>query len=490
MGQWKKLIYGNASNLCIFTGLDRIIDHFFDFYDMLKKFCIFFFIMGCFHGLYAQKRQNLDKIAAIVGDNIIQRTEIERNLQPVIQENPSLKDNPDIRCNLVEQLVTERLLLIQAALDSLVVQDGEIDQQMNQRLNALMQRNFGGDQEKLEKFLGKSLLEYKEELRPEFLNQQLAQQMQSKIVGKVAVTPAEVNAYYYGLPKDSIPLLGTQVEIGQIVKFPVFSEKAKQIVRDKLNSIRDRIKNGEKFETMALLYSQDPGSTNRGGDLGFQSRGTFVKQFEAVAFRLKPGEISQPVETEFGFHLIQSIERRGEQVHLRHVLIVPEYEKSDLDSAKFKLDSIYKYMLNKKITFPVAAATYSDDDQSKINAGMISREPILLDQLAQAEQSKPSLFSVVDTMKTGTFTSPMLFDVGGPSTKKGYRIVYLKSKFLPHRASLTLDYPKIQSFALQVKQRKVLQEWVAKKKQSTYIKIDPEFLACPTIKSWYKTNEL
>ncbi len=444
----------------------------------------------CSSEIRGQEKQNLDKLAAVVGDNVILKSEIERNLQPSIQENPNLRFNKEIRCTVLEQLITEKFLLIQAAIDSVVVQEGEVDQMMNQRLNALMQRNFGGDQEKLEKFLGKSLLEYKEDLRPEFLNQQLAQQMQSKIVGKVTVSPAEVTKFFNSLPVDSIPLLGTEVQIGQIVKFPTYSDKAKQIVKEKLNSIRDRIKNGEKFETMALLYSQDPGSTNKGGDLGFQGRGTFVKQFEAVAYRLKPGEMSQPVETEFGFHLIQSIERRGEQVHLRHILISPEYEQGDLDSARSKLDTVYKYMNLKRISFPVAAASYSDDDQSKINAGMISRDPIPLDQLSQAEQSKPSLFSVVDTMKSDTYTKPMEFVSGGGTPKKGFRIVYLKTKILPHKASLLLDYPRIQNFALQSKQRKILQQWVEKKRKSTYIKIDSQYSDCGVIQSWYKSPEL
>lgn len=457
---------------------------------MMRKFVLGILLSSFVLSLSAQQKQNLDKLAAVVGDNIILKSELERYVQPLIQENPSLRGSKEVRCSALDRLITEKFLLIQAGIDSVVVQDAEVDQQMNQRLNALMQRNFGGDQEKLEKFLGKSLLEYKEELRPEFLNQQLAQQMQGKIVGKVTVTPSEVAKFFNALPQDSIPLLGTEVQIGQIVKYPVYSDKAKKIVKDKLNEIRDRIKNGEKFETMAILYSQDPGSTNKGGDLGFQGRGTFVKQFEAVAYRLKPGEISQPVETEFGFHLIQSIERRGDQVHLRHILITPEFEQGDLDSARSKLDTIYKYMVNKKITFPVAAALYSDDDQSKINAGMISREGIPLDQLSQAEQSKPSLFSIVDTMKAGTFTSPQEFVGGGPSPKKGFRIVYLKSKVLPHRASLLLDYPRIQNFALQSKQNKVLQEWVEKKRHSTYIRVDPQYTDCPVISSWYKGQGL
>jgi len=457
---------------------------------MLRKLVLFIFFTGMISGLFAQSKQNLDKLAAVVGDNIILKSEIERNLQPIIQENPALKNSKEVRATVLDQLITDKLLLIQAAIDSVTIQDGEVDQQMNQRLNALMQRNFGGDQEKLEKFLGKSLLEYKEELRPEFYNQQLAQEMKGKLVGKITITPSEVNKFYNNLPADSVPLLSTEVQIGQILKYPVFSEKAKKAVRDKLNDIRDRIRNGEKFETMAILYSQDPGSTNKGGDLGFQGRGTFVKQFEAVAYRLKPGEISQPVETEFGFHLIQSIERRGEQVHLRHILITPEYEQADLDSAKAKMDTLYKYLVAKKITFPVAAANYSDDDQTKINAGMISRDPIPLDQLSQAEQSKPSLFSIVDTMKQGNFSVPHEF-LGGPQgSKKGFRIVFLKSKVLPHRASLLMDYPRIQNFALQAKQMRILQDWISKKRSNTYIRIDSEYTDSPIIKSWYKAPGL
>ncbi len=447
---------------------------------------ISFLVISSYGALFAQKMFSADKIVSVVGDKVILESDVQKQLLQEQQDNAALKSNPNAHCLLLSGLMTKKLLLIQAAIDSVTVEDADVDNEMNQRFNVMMRTNFNGDQEKMEAFLGKSLLEYKEEIRPEVAENKLAQKMQAKLVEKVTVSPAEVTQFYKALPKDSIPLIGTEVLVGQIIRNPKFNEQEKQAARDKVSDLRDQIKKGKKFETMALLYSMDPGSSSHEGDLGFISRGSMVKEFEAIAFRLKPGELSQPVETEFGYHLIQVVERRGNQIHVRHILITPTLTQSDLDSARIKLDTVYRQLKAKKLNFAQAAVLYSDDESTKGNAGIISQNAVALTQLEQDDHTKPTMFAVIDTMKAGDITPPLEFTFTQQG-KKGFRLVYLKSKTDPHKADLTLDYSRIQNFALQAKQKRMLDEWVVRKRRSTYIKIDAGYLKCSEMQDWAKS---
>ncbi len=452
---------------------------------MIKRITFFILFLACIKPAYSQKLISADKVIAVVGDKAILESDVQKELINQGQENPELLKNPNAKCMLLTDIMTKKLLLIQAAIDSVTVDDAEVNNEMNQRFSVMMRNYYGGDQEKMEAVLGKSLLEYKEEVRPDVYANKLAQRMRGKLVEKVTVSPADVTKFYTG-SKDSIPLISTEVVVAQIVKTPKSSLKEKQAARSKLMDIREQVRNGKKFETMALLYSQDPGSASKEGDLGFASRGTFAKEFEATAYRLKPGELSQPVETEFGYHMIQVMERRGNQIHVRHILIIPELSQADLDSAKTVLDSTYKQIKQKKITFGQGAVLYSDDDQSKGNAGMIYPTALPLDQLEQVIHTKPSIFSVVDSMKQGDVTPAMEY-AQTEGNKRGFRLVYLQTKTQPHKANLQQDYARIQGFALQAKQGKVFNEWVNRKKINTYIKIDPDYLSCPLMKSWTKT---
>lgn len=456
---------------------------------MIKRITFFLLFLACVAPAFAQKSISADKVVAVVGDKAILESDIQKELINEGQENPEILKNPNARCILLSDLMTKKLLLIQAAIDSVTVEDAEVDNDMNSRFNIMMRNYYGGDQEKMESVLGKSLLEYKEEVRPEVYANKLSQKMRAKLVEKVSVSPADVTKFY-NTSKDSIPLIGTEVVVAEIIKNPKASAKEKQAAREKLMDIREQIRAGKKFETMALLYSQDPGSSSKEGDLGFASRGTYAKEFEATAYRLKPGELSLPVETEFGYHLIQVVERRGNQIHARHILIIPEVSQADLDSAKTVLDSAYRQIKSKKITFGQGAVLYSDDDQSKGNAGMIYPTALPLEQLEQVIHTKPTIFSVVDTMKAGDLT-PALAYSAAEGNKRGFRLVNLTSKTSPHKADLAQDYARIQTFAMQAKQSKVFFDWVERKKLVTYIKIDSDYLQCAGMKSWIKkTNRL
>lgn len=451
---------------------------------MIKRITFFILFLACIQPAFSQKTISADKVVAVVGDKEILESDIQKQLINEGQENPEILKNPNAKCLLLSDLMTKKLLLIQAAIDSVTVDEADVDNDMNQRFNVMMKNYYGGDQEKMEAVLGKSLLEYKEEVRPDVHANKLSQKMRGKLVEKVTVSPADVTKFYNS-SKDSIPLIGTEVVVAQIIKTPKPSAKEKQTARDKLVDLREQIKHGKKFETMALLYSQDPGSSSKEGDLGFALRGTFAKEFEAVAYRLKPGELSMPVETEFGYHLIQVLERRGNQIHARHILIIPEVSQSDLDSAKILLDSAYKQIKSKRINFAQGAVLFSDDDQSKGNAGMIYPTALPLDQIEQVIHTKPTIFSVVDTMKAGDVT-PALEYSQAEGNKKGFRLVNLASKTSPHKADLVQDYARIQAFALQAKQGKIFSDWVERKKLVTYIKIDAEYLQCKDMKSWVK----
>ena len=405
----------------------------------------------------AQKK-SLDKVAAVVGSSIILQSEIElQYAQYLAQGNPA---NPDVKCGILQSLLSQKILGQQAIIDSVTVTEDQIDGEIERRLRAMTGR--AGGQERLEEFLGRSLIQYKDEIRPDIKEMLVAQKMQAKITENVAVTPLEIKRYFDAIPKDSLPFFNTEVEIAEIFLAPKLNKQEKEVFHDKAEVLRLRIKNGEDFATLASLYSQDPGSAREGGDLGFMDRTSLVKEFAATAFKLKPGELSQVIETEFGFHVLQLIERRGEQVNVRHILIKTEPTPASLDRAKAHADSIYQQLTDKKIDFAAAASLHSDNNDTKYNGGM--------------------MLNAENVQKVGSISKPFLFT--GADGKRGYRILSLKSKTGPHRASLEQDYPKIKEVAFEDKNNRTISEWFEKRRKITYIKIDAEYQTCSELSGW------
>lgn len=426
------------------------------------------------------KKKSLDKVAAVVGSSIILQSEIELQYsQYLAQGNPP---NPNVKCSILQGLLSQKILGQQAIIDSVSVDDSQIDNEIERRLRAMTGR--AGGQDKLEEFLGRSLIQYKDEIRPDIKEMLVAQKMQAKITEHVAVTPLEVRRYFDAIPKDSLPFFNTEVEIGEIVIHPKLNKGEKESFNDKAEALRLRIKGGEGFSTLAKLYSQDPGSAREGGDLGFMDRTSLVKEFAATAFKLKDGELSKVIETEFGFHVLQLIERRGEQVHVRHILIKTEPTPASLDRAKAHSDSIYTQILDKKIDFGAAAALYSDNNDTKYNGGMMLNAENVQSRTTFIPTDKldPQVFLTVDTMKVGSLSKPTLFTQ--PDGKKVYRFFSLKSKTGPHQASLDLDYPKIKEVAFEDKNNRTISEWFEKRRKVSYIKIDAEFQICPELSGW------
>jgi peptidyl-prolyl cis-trans isomerase SurA len=383
-------------------------------------------------------------------------------------------------------MLSQKLLSQQAVIDSIKVEEDQIDDEINRRMRTMISRAQG--QDKLEEFLGRSIIQYKDEIRPDIKEQLVAQKMQQKITEKVEVTPLDVKRFYEAIPKDSLPNYNTEVEIGEIVIHPKLTKKEKEFYKDKAEGLRLRIKGGDSFGTLARLYSQDPGSAREGGELGFFDRQTMAKEFTSWSFKLKEGELSPVFETEFGFHFLEVLERRGEQVRVRHILIIPESTNESLRRDKSEIDSVYNLVITKKLDFGTAASLNSDNNETKFNGGMLMNSDGVSARTTFIPTDKldPKIFLTVDTMKVGSYSTPEIFvDNRG---KSAYHFFYLKSKTPPHVANLDQDLPKIKDAAYESRVNKTVSEWFDKRRKSTYIKISPDFLTCDELKDWVKPN--
>jgi len=428
------------------------------------------------------RTHTLDKIVGVVGSSIILESDVEMKyqLQYLAQGNPP---NPDIKCQILQGLLTQKLLAQQAVIDSIDVKDDEVDADVDRRMRGMIQR--AGGQDRLEQFLGRSVIQYKDEIRPDLKEELVAQKMQQKITTNVNTTPEDVKNFFNKIQKDSLPTFNKEVEVGEIVFNPKLNNAEKEAYRQKAEDLLKRVKAGEDFSALARLYSQDPGSAPQGGDLGFNDRSTFVKEFTAWAFKLKAGEISPVFESDFGFHFLQVVERRGEQVHVRHILIVPVTTQASLDRAKAKADSVYDQMMhNKGIDFSTMAAYYSDNKDTKYNGGMMLNADNVDTRTTfiPTDRLDPQVALAVDTMKVGSISKPQLFT--GQDGKKSYKILYLKSTTNAHKANLEQDYPKIKEYATNDKINRTVSEWFQKKRKLTFIKIDPQYQSCPSLKGW------
>jgi peptidyl-prolyl cis-trans isomerase SurA len=432
-----------------------------------------------------KKGKVVDRIVAVVGEKIVLQSDLEEQFRQIIASGVAI-DN-ETRCDVVEDLIFQKLLLMQAEKDSVTVPEGQVQSELERRIKFFVSQI--GSEKKLEAFYEKSISEIKADFHDIVKDQLLMQTMQSKITENIKVTPADVRRFYESIPKDSLPFINAEYEIAQIVKNPPVSEEEINRVRQRLREFRERILAGEDFGTLAYLYSEDPGSARENGELGFMARGTLVPEFSAVAFNLEKGEISGIVQTEFGYHLIQMVERRGQEVNVRHILLKPKVKSTDMLIAKNFLDSI-KTLISTvdTLTFEKAATLFSEDKETKNNSGYINN-PITgfnkfeMNDLSQVE---PGLFFMIGNMKKGEISAPEIFTKRDGS--KAYRLIYISNIIEPHRANMDQDYQKIQAVAMQEKQEKELSEWVNKKMGNYYIKIDDDFKTCPFRHNWTVKN--
>ncbi len=440
----------------------------------LKLSFLFIFLAAI---LQAQP-QLLDKVAAVVGKNPLLLSEIETNLLQQ-KERVELKENA--RCRVFEDLLFQKLLLSQADRDSIVVADGEVDNELNRRIQYYV--GMLGSEEKFEAFYGKRISVFKDELRDDVRDQLMAQKMQQKITGDSKLTPSEVRAFFNTIPTDSLPIINSELEIAHIVKMPPVSDEAKAAAREQLEGLRKRVLEGESMSVLAALYTEDVASSKTGGYYEF-GRGQMVPEFEAVAFRLKPGEVSEIFSSPYGMHFIQLIARKGEMVQARHILMSPKISQLDIMKARERLDSIQKLIIDGVITFKDAALKYSDDKDTKQNSGLIVNPAAgstkwEIEELGQTDQQ---IVFILDKMQVDEVTPVMQYV--SPDAKQGWRIIQLKSRTDPHKANMKDDYTKLLNMATFEKQKKAIKEWIAKKSKTTYIKLDEEFSGCKLEYNW------
>lgn len=460
---------------------------------MRKRFVLLFAALTLTVVVMAQepKLQVVDKVVAVVGKNIILQSDIESQYVQYRMQGNFEGSGSAMRCAILEELMFQKLMLNQAEMDSLNVTDAEVDAELNRRISELIGR--AGSQEKLESIFNKTMSEIKEELRRLVKEKSLQDQVRANILKGVVVTPAEVKKFYRDLPADSIPMVDDQYEILQIVKRPPVSIDEKLAVKDQLYQIRKKILDGEaNFSTMAVLFSEDPGSASKGGELGFTGRGEFAPEFEMVAFNLREGEISEVVETQFGFHIIQLIERRDDYVNCRHILMTAKVPVEALEKAQHELDSAAQLIRNGDMTFEEACLQFSDDD-SKVNGGYIVNPMggyrITLQDIQELERYPSfgefkNLAFVVSRLAVGTVSDPLPMVTN--DNKDAFRLVMVKNKIPAHKANLNDDYALIQSWALNMKNQEVISNWIKNKVKKAYVKVDEDYMDCDFQFEWQK----
>lgn len=427
---------------------------------------------------FAQEEQVIDQVVAVVGKGIILESDIENQyinykMQGGLSGSPSEK-----RCMILEDILYQKLMVTQAEYDSIEISDIQVDSEIDRRIQMFIGQF--GSQEKLEEYYGKTMVEIRMELHDIIGEQLLAQQVQQGIVAGVTVTPSEIRSFYRTMPSDSIPLIVTEYVIAQIVKKPPINVEEKLRVKEQLLDLRKRVLDGENFSTLAILYSQDPGSAKKGGELGFYGRGQLYPEFEAVAFKLKEGEVSNLVDTEAGYHILQMIERKGDFVNVRHILLAPKVSPSDLLKAKNELDSIAQLIRADSITFEYAVEAYSDGDNK--NSGGLLLNPYTGSTTYEAEQLDPQVSFVIEKMKVGELSNPVPMKT--EDNKDAYRILLLKKKTKPHKANLKEDYSRIQEWALQQKKRETIDDWINSMAKETYVRIIEDYQNCVFAHEW------
>lgn len=414
----------------------------------------------------------IDEIVAKVDDHIILLSDIEYMYLDMASRGAI--GGPHPRCQVLQSLITSKMLLAIAEVDSVEVQDFEVESQLERRMQYFIAQS-GGSADALEEYYGKTLADIRDEMRDDMKDQMVAQRMKDKISEDVTITPSEVKKFFNRIPHDSLPYFSEEVEVSQIVRIAKIGKEQKKDVQSKLFDIKRQIENGADFGELAKKYSMDPGSARTGGELpGWYKRGELAPEYEAACFQMKVGEISDPIETDFGFHLIQLLERRGNEFRSRHILIIPSSSDLDIGQADHELDSIRQLVLDDKLVFEKAAKDFSDDKISAPSGGYFlddqGSKRISVDQL------DPTVFFMLDTMKVGSISKPVSFRM--PDGKEAVRIIYYKDRFEPHQADLKVDWQKIQMAALNEKRRMAEQEWVMDSKDRVYIYINDDYKNC------------
>lgn len=421
----------------------------------------------------------IDGIVAVVGKSIIMRSDLEKHFKDYTSQFKTVEDPEEIYCSILENLVYTKLMVNQAEIDSIEISDEEVDYRINMKMSYFLQQT-GGDVKYIENYFNKSMSEIKKDMRELMNEQALTEQVQSNITSSITVTPSEVQQFASNISPDSMPMVSTSYQFGEIVKIPPVSDEEVKEVKDRLNNYRERVLRGEKFGGLARLYSDDPGSASRGGDLGFVERGTLYPEFEAVAFNLKSGEISQVVKTQAGYHIIQMIERRGESIRVAHILLQPKPSTDEQVKAITYLDSVRKVIIDEKLTFEEAAKRFSEGP-TRLNGGMVVN-PYNSSLTFDRQSLDDATYTTVGKLIPGEYSEcvPFVNEDG----IMAYRLIYLKEKVAEHKANLVEDYDMIKNAALEQKKYDAMEKWVLDKVKVTNIKISEQYRFCPFVSKW------
>jgi len=452
-------------------------------YSAIRTFFLSSFILLA-GALCAQpKKVVADKIAAVVGDRIILQSDVRNSVADMARRGENLP--PNAECMIMEQAVVSKVMMLQAEKDSLPVTEEDVEADLDNRIRSYV--NQFGSQEAVEEIAGKTIYQIKDDARESVREQKLAASMQRKIVENVRITPVEVKAWFEKIPKDSLPFYESELEIGQIILYPKASRDLEQYIIGEMNNYRRQIElKLTNFEQLAKRVSEDPGSKDRGGQYQLnRNEKTWDPVFLSTSFRLKEGEISPPVKSKFGFHIIQMVQRNGDDAIVRHILRIPPVTSDELDQAKRKLDTVRSKIIAGTLTFNEGAAKYSDEESAKYTGPYLTNRDgstfVTIDQLDK------DMVSLLAKLKPGDYSMPVAYE--NEQGKKGVRIVHLKSRSTPHRMNFQDDYSKIAQFALEEKKAKVMEKWIQNKLETYYVKIDPGTAEeCPQLKKFSADN--
>ena len=444
--------------------------------NILKKFAVGAFMLAAAFSASAQKYSNglVDKTVAIVGNEMIMLSDVEEEIQ-MMRAYGMISDKSG-RCDVLEQMMAAKLFLMQARVDSLVVNNEMVERQLSERID-MIRTNLGGD-EAVEKQFGKPVYKLRQEWRAAITDQTLTQQMQSEIAQKVPeLTPYDVQKYIDEADLADLPMVPVQYQLSQICVYPD-REAAKLAVKERLLAIRERIINGEKFSTLARIYSQDPGSARKGGELGMASKSIFWPVFSDAAMSLKPGVVSQIVETPDGFHIIEVLEKKGDMFNARHILLKPEYTSEDRQKGFRVLDSLKTEISNEAVTFELAARFYSEDPTTRTNGGQMA-DPTTGSSYFEIDQLKPQDYAAIKNLKEGEISEPVeSLDNEGRDGNLVYKIIRVDKIIPAHTASFAKDYDLMLKYARTELQNEAIYNFIEEKIKTTYIIIDPLFKDC------------
>ncbi|MEA1876724.1 MAG: peptidylprolyl isomerase [Bacteroidota bacterium] len=414
----------------------------------------------------------LDRVLAVVGGHPIYQSDVES--QYIQARAMGYKPQGDMKCSIFETLLVGKLLLDQSEIDSIAVEDNEVESNVERRIQGIL-AEAGGSEEMIEEYFHKSMLEIEKDMFKPIKEQMLTQRMKEQIYSDARVTPSEVQKFYREMSKEDTPLIPETIEIKHIVLQPLIPQEEIQRVTSRLREFREQIQNGQKMSTLAVLYSEDPGSQNRGGELGFMPRGTLVPEFSAVAYNLKKGDVSRVVKSDFGYHIIELIDRKGDMINARHILMKPKIPTKSKIKTRQELDSIADQIRSAELSFDLAAKMYSSDEKTRANGGILVN-PNTASTRFEPKDMDPSIMVAMKTLKVGEVSEP--FESMDETGNTVMKIISIKSKVPAHRANIRQDYQFLQDMALQSKQQKIIDKWIKNKQKNIYVRIHKDFKNC------------